>query len=115
MAPTANSALQARVDALGETVREGFDELKELLRGIDARVRTVETQSASVQPLVNQRLAQLEATALEHGGAIKALEKITAQLASTNGILKWILGIITAVLTAFLIALVTGKLQLLFA
>jgi hypothetical protein len=111
---TTNNALQAQINALGETMQNGFKEMKELLQGIEQRVRGIETQEAGCAPLVNQRLKAVEDRVKEHADQLGKLSKIVTELAQTNTILKWLLGLLTVILGAVLVGLVTGQVQLLF-
>lgn len=102
---------QAQIDNLGERLDKGVDEIKALLRPFDERLRLVETHEVACRPMVNVRLDAAVERLNEHDMAIKSLSKLVDELAQTNRILKWLLGVFTAILIALVIALATGQLQ----
>jgi len=107
--------LQQQIVSLGERMEKGFDELKRLFSGMDERVRTVENREASCQPALSGRIDAAwrsiednKSKLGEHDRKIDAIEKAMGVLVHTNNILKWLLGISTAGLTALLIKLIVG-------
>lgn len=129
MAGTAGNALQSMIldqmAALGERMDRGFDEVKSLLSVQDERIRALETAEAGCQPMVNAKIDAAMKRIDEHDLRIKTLyDLVTTQtnvltdvskgLATTNTILKWVLGIFTAVMTAIIVMLMTGQATLIF-
>lgn len=117
---TSNSALQAQLNALKEQVTAGFGDLKTMLQkfedkleGLTNRVQHVEQSEAVCQPMLMQRLGDTERKLKEHGERLSSIEKAVEQLATTNKILRWMLGIFTALLTTGLITLVARAWQVL--
>jgi hypothetical protein len=108
---TPKTAAQVQMDALGENMQIGFKEVKEMLQGIESRVRGIENQEAGCQPLMMERLAGADAKIKRHDQDIEQLKDIVKELAFTNTILKWVLGLFTVILGAVLIGFATGQLQ----
>lgn len=103
MTTTQTSVLQAQITQLGETMQAGFNELKTLIQNVDQRVRAIETQEAGCQPLVNSRLAAVEAKASAHDKDIADLKTTIAELKHNNKLLTWIGGITGTALIGWLI------------
>jgi len=104
------AALQPQIDMLGEKVDRGFGELKEMLRSFDERLRKTEQAQAGCQPLVEMKVNAAWKKLDEHDEAITNMTKSVDKLSEIG---KWLLGIITAMIISFLIALVTGRVDLL--
>lgn len=113
-ASISTNALQAQINALGESMANGLCEIKTMLQGIDQRVRTIETQAAGAFPLVNLRLEKAEAMLGDHAAQIRELQNLVKSLATMRTILVWALGLLTVVLGAILTALATGKAAIVF-
>lgn len=121
-AAVSNSALQAQMDALREQVVSGFRDLKAMMQNFDekleklaTRVQIVENREAACSPLVQQRLSQAEQRLVQHQVQLEHLDKAVTELVNTNRILKWLLGILTAILTAGGIAFATRLWQMVMA
>ena len=97
--------LQTQITSLGTRMEKGFDELKEIVSGFDQRVRTVELKEANCNPILTARVDSAWLKLNEHEASIKELVKISTELVYTNRILKWLLGIFTVIMGAFLIKL----------
>lgn len=100
--------LEKQIGTLGERMEKGFERLEKLMSGVEERVRVVETREAGCQPILSGRIDAAWRTIDEHGNEIKTIKKTLDALVHTNNILKWLLGISTAGLTALLIKLVIG-------
>lgn len=109
-----NAAVQAQIDSLGETMRAGFSEIKGILQGLDERMRSLERSEAGCYPLINQRLEALNTQLGSLDKQVKEHENMITELVHTNRVLKWIAGIMTAILTTMLIALATGQAAIVF-
>ncbi len=60
MTPPHNpSALQIQIDSLGGQMKQGFDEIKQMLRDYEERTRTLETREAGCQPIIHARIDAL--------------------------------------------------------
>jgi hypothetical protein len=116
---------QAQLEDLKKSMEKGFDEIKAMLRFFDERVRGVETREASCQPVVINRLNSVNDDLEEHDSSIKELTILANSQATAitkmieaqnhlNRLLKWGLGIVTAVITVFVIALMTGQAYVVF-
>ena len=107
--------LQDQINSLGSRMEKSFDELKEMLNGTNERLRCVELNAANATPsltskidLAWEKLKAQEEKISAHENKINELVKSVNQLVQTNSILKWILGILTALMTAYLIKLLVG-------
>ena len=105
-------SLQKQIDNLSTQVTQGFTRLEALLMNFDERVRSVENTQAGCQPVLTSRLDAAWRKIDEHEDAIDKIREIMRDLAQTNRILKWILGIFTAVLLAAIVEVVRGNLTL---
>ena len=123
--PNELDGFQQQLKSLGERMDKGFDEIKAMLRFFDERVRGVETREASCQPVVINRLDSVNDDLEEHALSIKeltnlanvqalAITKMIEAQKHLDRLLKWGLGIVTAVITVFVIALMTGQAEVLF-
>lgn len=56
MPPGSTAVSQAQFDGLGEQMKQGFDELKQMLRSYEERTRSIETREAGCQPIVTARI-----------------------------------------------------------
>lgn len=107
---------QAQLDVLGERFDKGFGELKDMLMRYEDRLRNLETREAGRSPLVENRLNAAWERLDTHTKDIGALNDAMGKLARTAGFLevvaKWLLGIVTAVLIALLVAVLSGRVDL---
>jgi hypothetical protein len=111
-----NLVLQSQIDGIGVRMDKGFDELKSMLGGYDGRLRELEKSDASSHPLMESRLDAAWRRIDEHTTAIGISQK-TADMAlmvanKLESISKWMLGILTAVIVAFVVAVITGRVEL---
>lgn len=114
--PAATGGLQAQIFSLGETMQNGFAEMKGMLQGIETRVRAIENHESGCQPLVTSKLDAAWRKLDEHDVTLKDLKTTVVEISHTNRILKWILGVVTSIFTALFAAivlmLVSGQLTL---
>ncbi len=89
----------------------GFGEMKEMLTGIDSRVRRLENSEAGCQPLVNARLDAAWRKIEEHSADIEELEKAQKSLLETiselkqaNRILTWIGGLLGSAVVLWVVS-----------
>jgi len=115
MPDTTLRGLQEQINTLGTRMDKSFDEIKQIVSGFDKRVRDVELKEANHNPILTARvdaawrkLDEHESFMKELDKAIDELKKTVSELTSTNKILKWILGVLTALMTAYLIKLLVG-------
>lgn len=100
--------LQNQLRALGDRMEKSLDRIDKVMSGIEERVRVIETREASFHPLLSGNIDAAWRVINEHDKEIKVINKTLDALGQTNNILKWLLGIITVVLTTLLIKLVIG-------
>lgn len=112
------AALQAQITAWGERMDRGFGELKEILQGIDDRVRRLENNEAGCQPLVNNRLSEAFRQLDKHTADIKTLtdtigqmKETMAELQHANKILTWIGGLLGSALILWLVSQLLGLIK----
>jgi hypothetical protein len=125
MAPTNWELVLIQIKTLGESMNKSFDEVKGAMFNFDERVRGIEKSEVGCQAVVSGRLDAAEKKLDEHTSMLADLEKLVAnqvllvsQLIESqkglNNILKWILGIFTAVIVVIVIGLATGQAQVVF-
>lgn len=106
---------------------KGFDELKAMLGGYDLRIRDIEQSEAGRHPLLESRIDAAWRKIDEHGVELRALaSRVDTDIKAINtradkalliaerleSVAKWMLGILTAVITALIIALITGRIDI---
>lgn len=105
---------QQQLDGLGARFDKGFDEIKELMRSFDERIRAVELREASCSPLLVARITtaeqQIASQKIEIDELRKMVEmqstaanKITLAIQTINGWGKWGARIATALITSGLL------------
>jgi len=98
-----NPILTAKVDAAWRKLDEHDAELKEVNK-------VFEKFNKSISDLVhnNKKLEEHDAKFVEINKAIEELKKTTSELVHTNKILKWILGVLTVLITSYLVNILIG-------
>jgi len=125
MTPGNTATLQFELNSLGERMEKNFDEVKAMMNGFDSRVREIEKGEAGCQAIVTSRLDAAWKKLDEHTDSLKDIEKIVqdqllivSQLIESQkqikDILKWVLGIVTAVIVVVVIGLATGQATVVF-
>lgn len=125
MPPTNWELVLIQIKTLGENVDKRIDEVKGMMSSFDERVRGIEKGEIGCQALVAGRLNAAEKKLDEHTSMLADLEKLVAnqvlvvsQLIESqkglNNILKWVLGIFTAVIIVIVIGLATGQAYVVF-
>lgn len=92
-----NMALQRQITEFAtrmEQVARDVVEIKQLLRGIEERVRILENHEAGSRPLMESRIDAAWRKIEEHENRMKALEDMVAKLDHSNRLLSWLGGIL---------------------
>lgn len=98
-------ALQAQINSLSDRMEKGFNKLEMIMTGVESRVRSVENKEAACSSITTSRVDAAWREIDKHSAQLKGFEDILDKLIQTNNILKWFLGVITAIGTATLIKL----------
>jgi hypothetical protein len=113
-----NAALQAQLTALGETMQQGFSDLKESIKGFDIRLRAVETHEAGCQPALHARIVAVEAdqkvTRAEIEAlrdTVRALKDVVIELRQANRLMSWIGGIVGSALIVWVVGQLLGLIK----
>lgn len=113
------SATQVQIDALGARMDKNFDELKGMIGVFDVRLRGSEMEQARTQPIMDSKINAAWSKVDKHEADLIALQKTVTDLAYViyrmESIAKWMLGILTALIVALLVAVATGKVALVFS
>jgi uncharacterized coiled-coil protein SlyX len=127
-----SDALQAQIEALSDQIvalntalNKGLDRLADQLGCYEGRLRVIETNTASSQPVMHERIKNLENKTEEHDRKLVELQKLIAEQAKTverlmegmlqmKAIFKWILGILTTIAITVITLLVTGQAEVIF-
>lgn len=103
-------------EAYIERIEAGFQRLDASIRAIDERLRIAETREAGFTPLINSRLDAAWKKIDAHQEELKILREDLATLTHSvnqlSSIMRWLLGIFTSCLVAFLIAIATGHMAI---
>lgn len=114
---TSERSYQELLATLNKSLDKGFDELKVMSGMFDARLRDVEHQEAACQPLLESKINAALKKTDKHDEDLIALQKTVNDLAFVvyrmEGIARWIMGVVTALVVAILVAVMTGKVTLL--
>lgn len=89
----------------------GFNEMKELLTGVEGRVRGLEQREAGCQPIVTARMDAAWKKIDEHEADIKAMKDTLSGLKTANKIMTWIGGLLASSLIVWFVSQVTGLLK----
>ena len=113
---TTQSALQTQIDNFGARMDKSFDELKLMLGTYENRLREMEKEGAAFRPILESRVDAAWRRLDEHTVEIKDAQKTSATALlvadKLEGIAKWMLGIFTAVIVATVIAIISGRFEL---
>ena len=105
---------QQQLDGLGSRFDKGFDEIKNLMRSFDERIRSVELREASCSPLLVARITAAEGKLAAQEKQIydlremiklqsDAAEKISNAVRVISGWGKWAAGIATTLIVSGLL------------
>jgi CHASE3 domain sensor protein len=125
MTPGPNSALQVQIDSLGEQMKQGFDEIKQMLRDNEERTRAIEQQEAGFRPLVSGRIDAVVDKVAGHeirlttkSQQINTLEKQVSKMADMyKGLQRFSIAVGTAIVVTaggFIWALITHQAMVVF-
>jgi predicted phage-related endonuclease len=99
-----------------ERIEAGFAKLEAAIKVLDDRQRAAENREAGNTPIMSSRLDAAWRKIDDHESDIKELRhevaKLTQSVNQLLSVLRWMLGILSAVTTAILIALATGHLSI---
>ncbi len=106
-------------------LKEGIDEIKNLLLDYEQRLRSLEQSYAGSHPLMLKSLKDLEEITQKHDRDLvvlrelittqaQSIEKLANAQKTVSRILNWMLGIFTVVATAVIIMLITGQAEIIF-
>lgn len=123
MSEYAGGISQSQFDGLGMRMDKGLAEIKDILNRFDERLRMQETNLAGSQPLLIARvdaawrkIDEMDAEQAQMRQAMALQNETIQQLSQTinrlEAVAKWILGIITALIVAVLVAYVTGQIDI---
>ena len=105
----------SQVDLLGERMDKGFSELKEMLIRYEERLRGVETREVGSFAVVGSRLDAAWKKIDDHSEELKILSDSLSGIGKSAALLetvsKWLLGVMTAIVVAVVIAFVTGRID----
>lgn len=111
------SILQAQISQMGDRMEAGFCDIKNAVAKTAQDLNQFMLQEAAARPAIVKDIEALKTDQVRTANdqdaqdkRIDAVEDAIKELKHTNKILSWILGIFTAVLVSFLVALVTGNL-----
>jgi chromosome segregation ATPase len=97
--------LQRRIIELAtrmEQVARDVVEIKQMLHGIEERVRKLEQSEAGSKPLLESRLDAAWRKIEEHERRVKALEDMVLRLEHSNRLLSWLGGILGSTVLVWL-------------
>jgi hypothetical protein len=115
---SADRSYQELLASMNKSLDRGLDDIKGMISAFDHRLRSVETQEASYQPLIESKITAAFKKIDKHDEQLIILQKTVTDLSFVvyrmEGVARWIMGVITALVIAILIAVMTGKVTLLF-
>jgi hypothetical protein len=104
----AQAASQSQITALGDRMEQGFNELKQIMTGVEGRVRGLENREAGCQPIVNARMDAVWKRVDEHDAEIKELRSTITELKQTNKILTWLGGLVGSAFVLWVVGFFLG-------
>lgn len=99
-----NSGLQKQISDLGLQLRSDIGEIKAMLKSIEDRVRTLETNEAGSHPLIESRIDLAFREIEQTKTRITVMEKMVGRLDHANRLLTWIGGLLGSAVLTWLIA-----------
>lgn len=112
MAPPGVS--QSQISALEQRIEKGFDELKEMLKGFDERVRAVEQREAGCQPIITARLDAAFRKIDDHDLRLITVEKHADRMMAAYQFMLFMGSALGLSVIALIWALITGQAQVVF-
>jgi cell division protein FtsX len=109
-----NEVTQEQFTKLGDHFDKGVDEIKNLLRSFDDRIRAIELQQASTYPLVNSQIISLQAQQTSTqiqvdeirrniSTQVKSQTELSQSISTITNWGKWLAGIVTALISSGLV------------
>jgi predicted RNase H-like nuclease (RuvC/YqgF family) len=86
-----------------DQIAVGITEIKQMLNGIEERVRALENREAGSHPLMESRIDAAWRKLDEHDQRIKALEEMIVSLHNSNRLMAWLGGILGSTVLIWLI------------
>ena len=108
-----NTNLQSQITELSARVNQiacGIDDIKNMLKQVEERVRKLENNEAGAHPLMESRIDAAWRKIDEHDKRLDTLAQMVSKLDQSNRLMAWLGGILGSTV---LIWLVTQILQLL--
>jgi predicted phage-related endonuclease len=100
-----NMALQRKITEFAtrmEQVARDVSEIKQMLHGIEERVRKLETDEAGSRPLMESRIDAAWQKIEEHDLSIKEMKDMVLKLDHSNRLLSWLGGILGSTIIIWL-------------
>ena len=114
-------ALQIQIDNLAEQMRQDFDEIKDMLRSNEERIRKVEQVEAGCQPILHVRIDQVSKTLDDHNARLTShsqqIRSQNDQMAPLKTMYKVMVFISSALgisIMALIWSLILGQAQVVF-
>lgn len=108
--------IEDQIAALGERMDKGLDEIKVMISKFDVRIRELETSEARYHPLMESRVAGAWKEIEKHAADLILLKSWSNEQAKVigrlEGVGKWLMGVLTALVIAVLVGLVTGRMRI---
>lgn len=105
------AGLQEQINQLGASMEKGFARIEALLASYEARTRALEQQEASCQPIITNRLVNVEMRLKDHDDLFTKIREETGliqkniqELQLSNRILKWLGGIVGGAVVLYIVA-----------
>lgn len=120
--PTGNDYVtQSQIDSFAERMVQGFDELKNMVRPLDERLRAIERMEAGCYPVTVTRIDAVVKQLSDHETKIAAksqqINKLEQQVSKLAGMYNFFIFISSAFglsLIALIWALITGQAHIVF-
>jgi hypothetical protein len=114
MPPASTAVLQAQIDSLGIRMDKGFDEIKDLLRSYEERMRKTEQLEAGCQPVITTQIKSVFLELGKHDGRIEKLEKQLGRVMAMYSVFIFISGALGLSIIALIWAMITGQATVVF-
>lgn len=117
MTPAANANYaQEQINALGESMQRGFEEIKSLLRSMDERVRTIENSQAGSYPVLSSQVAaawrELEVLKVKGEERQKCITALENKVGTMQTVLTWLAVTFGGMIATLLWQVFTGQIVL---
>ncbi len=109
---------QIQIEQVYDRMDKGFSDLKEMLTRYDERLRLMENREAAFNPVLKSRVDAAWNRLDAHSEEIKTMSESVSLMSRSMGMLesvaKWLLGISTAIIISMSLAVITGRVEILF-